>query len=594
MALKNELGELSASDERRYRSMRRIIEKELLQSADVICCTCAGAGDTRLKRFRFRQVLVDEATQAAEPECLIPIVNGAKQVVLVGDHCQLGPVVMCKKAANAGLAQSMFERLVMLGVRPIRLQVQYRMHPCLSEFPSYTFYEGTLQNGVTLAERTLPEVDFPWPVPKRPMFFYICTTAEEIGGSGTSYLNRGEASMCEKIVTQFLRGGVNPKQIGVITPYEGQRSYITTYMARHGSLRQSLYASVEVASVDAFQGREKDFIVVSCVRSNEHQGIGFLKDPRRMNVALTRARYGVVVLGNPRVLAKQQLWNNLLTHFKDRDCLVEGPLSNLKHSMMKFPAPRKYVNPRYNLYVSPDTHNHAYTDGPHGMPGAPMMGMGMGMPAYGAGAGAPYGDDMMGAGMHAGGMPYGAPGSTHGMASMDHPHSMPQYGAGAGAYSAYSAAMAGEAPSDPYGGAPMYDGARDRGDRGDRDRDRDRDRRGSGRDDRRESRRSDRDRDRGRDRDRDDRHREAGDDAARGSGAVASAVGGGAQASGGRAPAAVGAGLTALADEAQSQAFTDHHMDVMSQDAFNFHQMEDVASQDQGVFTGASGQRDFY
>ena len=145
MALKNELGELSATDERRYRSLRRAIEKELLQSADVICCTCAGAGDPRLKRFRFRQVLVDEATQAAEPECLIPIVNGAKQVVLVGDHCQLGPVVMCKKAANAGLAQSMFERLVMLGVRPIRLQVQYRMHPCLSEFPSYTFYEGTLQ-----------------------------------------------------------------------------------------------------------------------------------------------------------------------------------------------------------------------------------------------------------------------------------------------------------------------------------------------------------------------------------------------------------------------------------------------------------------
>lgn len=125
------------------------------------------------------------------------------QVVLVGDHCQLGPVIMCKKAARAGLAQSLFERLVLLGVKPIRLvvchclkhfmkffydfstsfhflcfcifflQVQYRMHPSLSEFPSNNFYEGTLQNGITMNERLSVGIDFPWPVPNRPMFFYV-------------------------------------------------------------------------------------------------------------------------------------------------------------------------------------------------------------------------------------------------------------------------------------------------------------------------------------------------------------------------------------------------------------------------------------
>ena len=99
------------------------------------------------------QVLIDEATQATEPECLIPAVLGAKQLVLVGDHCQLGPVVMCKKAAKAGLSQSLFERLVLLGVRPVRLEVQYRMHPALAEWPSNTFYEGSLQNGVTHQDR---------------------------------------------------------------------------------------------------------------------------------------------------------------------------------------------------------------------------------------------------------------------------------------------------------------------------------------------------------------------------------------------------------------------------------------------------------
>jgi regulator of nonsense transcripts 1 len=121
---------------------------------------------------------------------MIPLVLGCKQVVLVGDHQQLGPVIMNKKAARAGLTQSLFERLVVLGNRPIRLQVQYRMHPCLSEFPSNMFYEGTLQNGVTAPERLRKNVDFPWPAPDTPMFFYQNLGQEEISSSGTSFLNR--------------------------------------------------------------------------------------------------------------------------------------------------------------------------------------------------------------------------------------------------------------------------------------------------------------------------------------------------------------------------------------------------------------------
>ncbi|KAJ6701266.1 REGULATOR OF NONSENSE TRANSCRIPTS 1-LIKE PROTEIN [Salix koriyanagi] len=344
--LKDEQGELSSGDEKKYKALKRATEREISQSADVICCTCVGAGDPRLANFRFRQVLIDESTQATEPECLIPLVLGAKQVVFVGDHCQLGPVIMCKKAARAGLAQSLFERLVLLGVKPIRLQVQYRMHPSLSEFPSNSFYEGTLQNGVTVNERQSPGIDFPWPVPNRPMFFYVQMGQEEISASGTSYLNRTEAANVEKIVTTFLRSGVVPSQIGVITPYEGQRAYIVNYMSRNGALRQQLYKEIEVASVDSFQGREKDYIILSCVRSNEHQGIGFLNDPRRLNVALTRARYGIVILGNPKVLSKQPLWNSLLTHYKEHECLVEGPLNNLKQSMVQFQKPKKIYNDR--------------------------------------------------------------------------------------------------------------------------------------------------------------------------------------------------------------------------------------------------------
>jgi regulator of nonsense transcripts 1 len=311
MQLKSELGELSMQDEKKYKSLIRNAEKEILQNADVICCTCVGAGDPRLNKFKFRTVLIDEATQSTEPESMIPLVLGCKQVVLVGDHQQLGPVIMNKKAAKAGLSQSLFERLVILGHPPIRLTVQYRMHPCLSEFPSNMFYEGTLQNGVTVQERLRRNVDFPWPAGDLPMVFWSNLGQEEISASGTSYLNRyfilislltgrTEATNCEKIVTKFFRAGVQPGQIGIITPYEGQRSYIVSTMQQNGSYRKDLYKEVEVASVDAFQGREKDYIVLSCVRSNEHQGIGFLNDPRRLNVALTRAKYGLVILGNPK------------------------------------------------------------------------------------------------------------------------------------------------------------------------------------------------------------------------------------------------------------------------------------------------------
>jgi len=230
-----------------------------------------------------------------------------------------------------------------------------------------------------------------------PCFFYNCIGQEEISASGTSYLNRTEAATCEKIVTHFLKSGVNPSQIGVITPYEGQRAYIVNYMQRSGSLRPQLYKEIEVASVDSFQGREKDFIILSCVRSNEHQGIGFLNDPRRLNVALTRSRYGIVILGNPKVLSKQPLWNNLLVHFKENECLVEGPLNNLKQSMVQFQKPRKFyleksyttglqppmgqqmpsMNPVYDRRMPPDGRFEDRSKGPRNMGGAMPTGQPM-------------------------------------------------------------------------------------------------------------------------------------------------------------------------------------------------------------------------
>uniref|UniRef100_A0A3P8WNB7 ATP-dependent helicase RENT1 n=1 Tax=Cynoglossus semilaevis TaxID=244447 RepID=A0A3P8WNB7_CYNSE len=334
--LKDETGELSSSDEKRYRALRRTAERELLMNADVICCTCVGAGDPRLAKMQFRSILIDESTQATEPECMVPVVLGAKQLILVGDHCQLGPVVMCKKAAKAGLSQSLFERLVVLGIRPIRLQVQYRMHPALSAFPSNIFYEGSLQNGVTAADRMKKGFDFQWPQPDKPMFFYVTQGQEEIASSGTSYLNRFKLNFKNvhcKTNLYFPAG--QRQQILVSLPHMRVRGHTWS---------STCSLEVEIASVDAFQGREKDFIILSCVRANEHQGIGFLNDPRRLNVALTRARYGVIIVGNPKALSKQPLWNYLLNYYKEQKVLVEGPLNNLRECLMQFSKPRKLVN----------------------------------------------------------------------------------------------------------------------------------------------------------------------------------------------------------------------------------------------------------
>ena len=129
-----------------------------LKNADVICCTCVGAGDWRLAQYAFENIFIDESAQATEPECMVPLMRGCKRLILVGDHRQLGPVLMCIKAARAGLGQSLFERLVKLGVRPEQLRVQYRMHPAICEFPSQIFYDGFLQNGVTTSTNNLSSI----------------------------------------------------------------------------------------------------------------------------------------------------------------------------------------------------------------------------------------------------------------------------------------------------------------------------------------------------------------------------------------------------------------------------------------------------
>lgn len=238
-----------------------------------------------------------------------------------------------------------------------------RMHPALSAFPSDAFYGGSLQNGVARAEREARAAacGVPWPAGAgTPLMFWSVPGREETSSSGTSFLNVSEADAVETVVTSLLRaGGARPDEVGVITPYEGQRARVRHALSSRGPLSQSIYDAVEVASVDGFQGREKEFIVFSAVRtgglatatgalqgdaprslSGAAAGIGFLADPRRLNVALTRARSGVVLIGSPEPLSRHALWAALLARVAAAGAIVEGPLAALRPASAPLAATR--------------------------------------------------------------------------------------------------------------------------------------------------------------------------------------------------------------------------------------------------------------
>ena len=294
-------------------------EIKLLESADVICCTCSGAGERRLASFSFPIVLIDEASHATEPELLIPLVCGeARQAILVGDHKQLGPVVIDEQAARDGYSISLFKRMVALNARPVRLEVQYRMHPCLSIFPSAQFYGGSLQDNFTPSASSERIVQS-WPRPQKPLMFVHCDDGGETR-AGMSRFNNGEIIVCRNIVKRWIKAGVKPEQIGIISPYASQ-------VARIHQAIFNEFSKVEVATVDIFQGREKDYIIISCART---QGIGFLKDPGRLNVSITRARYGLVVVGDANNLVQDPLWASFIRHCKNESSYVDGLRSYFK------------------------------------------------------------------------------------------------------------------------------------------------------------------------------------------------------------------------------------------------------------------------
>ncbi|MBA45802.1 MAG: hypothetical protein CMB31_04365 [Euryarchaeota archaeon] len=305
------------------RKIEQQMKDDILDNADVICATCIGSGHQLLDGRRFPRILIDEATQATEPATLVPIVRGCKQLVLVGDHKQLPPTVISSRAEEMGLNISLFERLIELGINSTMLLKQYRMHPCIADFPSRQSYEGLLSNAVSQQERPAP-IGLIWPDFENPVAFLPVDGGEIVSPDGHSKANPTEAGWVLKMVDSILQGGdISPNQIGIITPYNGQVRVIHDLMETSGGMEKGgKWNGVEVRSVDGYQGREKEVIILSAVRSNPEGNVGFLDDSRRLNVALTRAKRGLVVIGDPKTLKNQRDWDFWLTWAEEKNLIA--------------------------------------------------------------------------------------------------------------------------------------------------------------------------------------------------------------------------------------------------------------------------------
>ena len=288
------------------------IDTELFTEARVIACTLVGAASRVLERKRFSSLFIDEAAQAIEAACWIAI-SRADRVILAGDHCQLPPTIKCIEAARGGLGRTLLEKVVLHKPETVSLlKIQYRMHEDIMRFPSRWFYHDELEAAPEVKYRGVLDFDTP--------ASWIDTSEldlqEKAVAEGTGRLNTGEAELLVRELKNYMeRIGIRRIleehiDFGVISPYRAQVHYLRHLLKKEPFFRPCRRL-ITVHTVDGFQGQERDVIMISLVRANEKGQIGFLRDLRRMNVAITRARMKLLILGEAVTLTRHRFYREL-------------------------------------------------------------------------------------------------------------------------------------------------------------------------------------------------------------------------------------------------------------------------------------------
>ncbi|WP_300659190.1 AAA domain-containing protein [Hydrogenophaga sp.] len=303
--------------------LERFITDDALDAVQVITCTLVGASNRHLRHLSFETVFIDEAAQALEPGCWIPIAKG-QRVVLAGDHHQLPPTVKSDKAAREGLRETLFEKCIQRQPATARmLTLQYRMHEQIMAFSSQRFYGGQLQAHQNVRHAGLDAYDLGF-APDLPVEFLDTAGfgfSEVTIPESRSTANPEEADLLLRRLTQLLepydpgQHEQDPLTIGVIAPYRAQINCLKDAIEENEALNGLLqHRLLSVGTVDSFQGQERDIIAISLTRSNHQGDIGFLSDIRRMNVGMTRARRKLLLVGDSSTLSAHPFFKDLLAH----------------------------------------------------------------------------------------------------------------------------------------------------------------------------------------------------------------------------------------------------------------------------------------
>ena len=295
------------------RALEERAERDVLERAPVVVATLTGLDAPVLAGRRFALAAVDEATQATEPAALLALLR-AGRAVLAGDHLQLPPTVISAAAQAGGLGASLFERLALLhgGAAMVTLAEQRRMNEAIMRFPSQALYGGRLRAHPSVAG---------WRLDDAPLVLVDTAGAgmEEAAPEGSdSRVNEGEAALAAREVERILALGVAPADVAVISPYDAQVQRLRQLLA------DRVAGGLEVDTVDGFQGREKEAVVVSLVRSSDAGEVGFLADVRRMNVAITRARKKLVVVGDSATVARHPFYEAFVRHAQEAGAWVSA------------------------------------------------------------------------------------------------------------------------------------------------------------------------------------------------------------------------------------------------------------------------------
>ena len=294
------------------------INNDLFGEARVIASTLVGAANRLLDGQKFGTLFIDEAAQALEAACWIPL-RRVSRVVLAGDHCQLPPTVKSIAALKAGLGKTLMERIVEMHPEAVTLlKIQYRMNDDIMRFSSNYFYDGQVESAPEVRYRSILDMDVPMTWIDTSQFDLPLTSfKEEFVGESFGRINKAEAELTllalqnyfEKIGKQRLLD--ERIDVGIISPYRAQVQYLRRLLMKREYFKP-FRRLISVNTVDGFQGQERDIIVISLVRSNDEGQIGFLRDLRRMNVAITRARMKLIILGNAPTMTRhpfyRQLW----------------------------------------------------------------------------------------------------------------------------------------------------------------------------------------------------------------------------------------------------------------------------------------------